>query len=322
MEILKGLFKEFGWFIWGLIGIGIVWFAMGGTENPQAHEGPYLKPPAPLSTGEAYGGQYLITDKHKATLDLPEGPAIVVRNIEGSLDDFLSLSDEAERIHANSLLATSLYLDGLAGAQSSDPQKEYLRILSNEKSPKAVDLSTLSLHGGAYGVQARLPQAANLPVLATAYQRSDVMLPPGGRALVTTGRSPIGTSFRVNICSGYLEQFQDFTPNLRQECPNPLDELKASGPYAESACRDFVEKLPRCKAYGGTLPSDISPSCKAFVTEKLTYNSCVASHRDDKGFVKDEWRLFLEQGQELWKNRQEIIKLIDSSGSTVDAITF
>lgn len=322
MDILIGLFKEGGWFLFGLFLIAVVWFLNGGTENPEAHEGPYLKPPAPLSTGEAYGGAYLSEDRSKQSLDLPQAPAVAWRNVQESIADFASLSQEADKVHTKSLLSKSIYLDSVAGAQSSDPQKEYLRILSDDASDKTVDISALSLRGSAYGVTAQIPQAAEKPVLASAYEKSDVMVPPGGRVLISSGRSPIGTSFRVNACTGYLNQFQTFTPDLRQECPDPIEELKKTSAYDDYSCRAFVEGLPRCRAYGGALPPTMSAACKGFIAQKLNYNSCVAAHSSEKDFYRDEWRLFLEQTTELWKNKQEIIRLMDPNGATIDAITY
>ena len=56
----------------------------------------------------------------------------------------------------------------------------------------------------------------------------------------------------------YLNQFQKFTPDLEESCPNPIDELKAFGPYEEAACRSFVGQLPSCRSFVGSLPGNIS----------------------------------------------------------------
>ncbi|MDP1625351.1 MAG: hypothetical protein Q8L64_06360 [bacterium] len=183
-------------------------------------------------------------------------------------------------------------------------------------------MSNLTLTGGGYGVSARLPQAVNLTVLGSTYKKSDVMMPAKGVAIVSTGKSPIGTSFRVNMCTGYLGQFQSYVPALAQECPSPAAKLVAYGLGNDASCKAFVEKLPKCRAYNGSYPSNISAACRAFVSGELSYNSCVAKHQDSVGFYKDEWRLFLEEKDELWKQKGEIIRLHDRTGNAIDAVTY
>ncbi|HEY9481065.1 MAG TPA: hypothetical protein VIR98_02410 [Candidatus Paceibacterota bacterium] len=77
------LHKEFAWFIWPLVGLGILWFFMGGPSNPTAHQGQYIKPLAPIDTGEAYGKYYAgEPTAKKETVDLPEAPVTLIRWIE------------------------------------------------------------------------------------------------------------------------------------------------------------------------------------------------------------------------------------------------
>jgi hypothetical protein len=299
---------------------------MGGANDPSA-QGRYIKPLAPLDSGETYGGSFKSggTSGDKEKLNLPEAPAEIVKSAGEKIRDIFSsigASREAQKISATTLLSKTVFLDGTAGAQSSEAQEEYLRIVATPQAEKPVSLEGMTLRGSALGTNVSIPLATNLPVLGTPNLKIAVSLPPTGRAIITSGRSPIGTSFRVNICTGYLDQFQSFTPTLRQECPEPLDELKAVGPYEEASCQAFVKTLPRCRAFSETFPADISASCKAFITNNLNYNSCVQRNEKAETFYKNEWRLFLDRTGELWKNRQEIIKLFDAKGNTVDAITY
>lgn len=326
MDILKGFHEEFGWFIWGLLGIGIAWFIMGGANNPSAQDR-YIRPPAPLDSGETYGGARKATtgSNDTETLNLPQGPAELVKSAGEKIRDLFngaSVTSESKKIAEATILSKTVFLDGVAGAQASNPQEEYLRIVATPQAEKSVSLEGMTIRGSALATKAPIPPAANLPVLGTPNLKTAVSLPPTGRAIITSGRSPIGTSFRVNICSGYLDQFQAYTPTLRQECPEPLDELKAVGPSTEASCQAFVKTLPRCRAWSGTFPATISASCKAFVTNNLNYNSCVQRNEKAEAFYKNEWRLFLDKTTELWKNRQEIVKLFDAKGNTIDAITY
>lgn len=321
MDIFKGLYKEFGWFINALIGIGVIWFVMGGAQNYSARN-PYIKPLAPLDTGETYGASYTPSAQNPSQkLDLPKSPAEIVRDAEEKIKDFFTQSEEAKRIHSASLIADSIYLDGAAGAKESSPQKEYLRIVASQRAKSSTVITGLRIEG--YGVDGiAIPGAANLPIIGATNRATPVSLPAAGRALISTGKSPIGTSFRVNMCTGYLAQTGSYTPDLRQECPEPLDELRAAGPYEEASCRTFVSGLPKCRSFAGAFPSDVSIACRAFVADRLTYNSCAVRHEKDEDFYKNEWRMFLGSDKALWDDSREIIRLIDSRGRTVDAITY
>jgi hypothetical protein len=322
-EILVGMHKEFGWFIWGLVGLGFLWFFTGGPQRETAHQGQFLRPLAPVGTGEAYGNYY--TGKpynQKSVLDLPDEPEVVIKKAEEAVQNFFEQRKEAERIHSNSMIAETIYFDGVAGAKNTSPDTEYIRIVASPDVKGTIPLSGLSLKSVALGTGAIIPQAANLPLSGVTVTKTNVSLPANGRALITTGRSPLGTSFRVNICTGYLDQFQDYTPTLIKECPNPSDELRMFGPGNEQECADFVAGLPRCRAFQGPLPSTLSNSCKTFIAERLTYNGCVFNHETDSNFFKNEWRLFLDKTKEAWAAKNEIIKLIDARAKIIDAITY
>ncbi len=317
------LMGDFGWFIWGLVGIGLIWFFTGGLNSPSAHQGAYLKPPAPLDTGEVYGTYYegnLSNDKSR--LDLPRKPGEIIRKLTSGLESFLEESKAAEEIHSNSLLSKSIHFDGIAGAKEDTADDEYIRIVSSDHADAPIKISGLTLEGRAFGTAILIPRAAQLVIIGENSEKSDIILPPGGRALISTAKSPIGTSFRVNMCTGYLDQFEDYTPDLRKDCPSPEVELRKTELSGEKACVDFVQSLPQCQIYQGNFPSNISSACKIFVVEKLNYNSCVATHKKDAGFYTNEWRIFLDRTREIWANKSEIIKLLDQKGGIIDAITY
>ncbi len=320
----KGLHDEFGWFIYGLLGLGFLWFFSGGAEREIAKAGVYLKPLAPIDSGRAYGGSYLTerSGGSSSTLKLPTAPADVVRTAEEKLSNFFEEAEAVAKIHGVSLLSKRVALDGVAGAQISAPHREYIRIVLPYDAESSRTLTGLSVKSGSSGETVAIPDGTELPILGIPYNKSTITLAPGGRAIVSTGRSPIGTSFRINKCTGYLGQFQEYVPELRKDCPYPIDELKLVGPYEESSCRDFVSSLPRCATPRTTLPSTLSAACRSFIVEKLTYNSCALRHEGDADFYSREWRVFLGRTTELWKDKQEIMRLLDEKGVTLDALTY
>lgn len=315
----KSFHAEFGWFIWGLVGIGVLWFFMGGYTRQDSRQ-PYIKPAAPLDSGQTYGKTYITNAaKEKETLDLPDAPADVIRNIQGGLRNIFTFSKKAT--------SRNISFDGIGGAKETDVQREYLRIVAESSNKALVNMSGLVIRGTGYGITdygvgVKIPQVTKLPILGMPYITNDLEVPADGVAIVSSGKSPIGTSFQVNMCTGYMDQFQTFVPNLRHDCPEPLTELENSPARAENSCRTFVASLPRCQAYGGSFPSDISADCKAFVTGKLNYNSCVADHNAKNNFYLPEWRVFLGQTTELWKNKNETINLMNKDEEVIDTLVY
>lgn len=170
-----------------------------------------------------------------------------------------------------------------------------------------------------------------------------IVLNPGDKAIVTTGSPysyfpmPLNHSFRTNICTGYLNEMSrvDFTPKLKNNCPDPEDEL--SGVFIEDKCVDFIERLDNCHA-PDTEPfrdrdnelvrrhldgvTGLSNQCRDFVTKRFSYQGCFNSHVGDENFLNNEWRIYLNQNFQLWADDDEIITLYDHFGRLVDQYTY
>lgn len=164
----------------------------------------------------------------------------------------------------------------------------------------------------------------------------NVVLKPGEIAIVNTGLitnySPYRiTSFKENICSGYIEATGDynFTPSLSVSCPT---EQSAN---LDVKCRDFVNSISSCHipqfgsqtsqgdycencVDGVLLPS----SCVAFLKSRYNYASCVSNHRNDPNFYLNTWRVYLGRGWEMWADRYETIYLYDQYGKLVTYVTY
>ena len=177
----------------------------------------------------------------------------------------------------------------------------------------------------AYGF---IGKGVSVPVLGSTQNIEEpIWLAPGERAIITTGRSPIGISFKENICSGYFEQYQDFTPSISRNCPSPRNEIEEAGiELYDDECYSYVRRLPRCKIITDIPEEDEEPeltsSCRLFVEERLTYNGCTDAHRLDRDFDKGVWRVFLGSYAELWREDRDIIRLLDQNGKTVDLVSY
>ncbi|HEY9481085.1 MAG TPA: hypothetical protein VIR98_02540 [Candidatus Paceibacterota bacterium] len=156
----------------------------------------------------------------------------------------------------------------------------------------------------------------------------DIVLKPGDRAIVVTGGPfanfpySINTSFRENICVGYLKNYP-FDPPLDRTCPyidsDPDIRLMTD------ECYDYMRSLPNC-----TDPSvsdkrrydEQTSVCRNYMATRLNYPSCVARNQNSADFSKNQWRVFLGKKLELWASSHESITLYDRTGNVVDRVSY
>lgn len=280
------------WIIGIMILLWFVWFFTGGPARQASQGGPFIKPPSPLDSGETYGS-------------LP------------SLNNGISRLSELDL----SFFKDQIFLRSTSGGKESLPDKEYIEIKASGRNEKPVFITGWTLEN-ARGIRLPIGNASPLPYLSQINRENPLFLDRDDSAYIVTGRSPIGVSFRVNSCSGYLEQFQDFSPPLKLACPSPLDEIDRATFNLDQACADYINQIPRCTTNTGSLPSALSPSCTSFINSQINYNSCVETHKNDSRFYQPEWRLFLKQTSEFWNNTKETVRLIDHGGKLVDLMTY
>ena len=174
------------------------------------------------------------------------------------------------------------------------------------------------------GVRAFFPRGADLFFVGAVNAQQDIYLDPEGSAVISSGPSPVGTSFRENVCTGYLDGLQTFRPALSRDCPAPADSLPLTADNLRTygdACFDFVRELPLC-TLPLSAPSSVSPACRIFLANNLSYNGCVQNYRYKTGFQRGAWRIYLNAGGELWRNSHDVIRLLDAEGRTVDVLTY
>ncbi|MEK7107235.1 MAG: hypothetical protein AAB899_03560 [Patescibacteria group bacterium] len=231
------------------------------------------------------------------------------------------------------------------GVVESNAAREYLVLTANANNTAPVELKGWSLQSAYTGMRAYIPLSASSFTMGILNDQENVLLYPGASAIVSSGGSPVGTSFRENMCSGYLGQLQDYYPPLPNSCPPAYgallltpDNLKVYG----EACFDFLETIPPCTAPLQNIPStgesadfvawpaginsigpnSVNPNCRAFAANIFSYNGCVASNRFRPAFNSNAWRLYLGANIELWRNTHDIIRLLDGEGRTVDVVTY
>lgn len=203
---------------------------------------------------------------------------------------------------------------------------EHVTLGASGSNTSPVVITGWSLQSVLSGERVYIPQGVRTFRMGAIGSLSEIQLDPGGSATVTTGHSPVGVSFKENMCSAYLGQFQTFSPELdRYQCPSGNDELPATvenlQTYGE-ACVSFVSTIKSCTLYTGNFPAEVSPACRAFVRGALTYNGCVDRYEWRPSFTRSTWRVFLNKEGSLWRSTHDVVRLLDASGRTVDVYTY
>lgn len=311
------------WFFIGVfIFIFLIWIATGGPLHPIAFTGPTLALPGALG-----GGTYL---------SLPRAPFSVGDNdvsLPGSSggSDLSGNSGSLPTFTGGTTFGTPSPYRGkvfmnhyVSGAGSTNPNDEYIQLRVAQDAGVPVDLSEWTLVSEASGASINIPKGTEVPTSGIVNPAQDIVLDPGEQALIISGRSPIGASFRENKCIGYFSSFQTFSPSLPQNCPTAPNELSTFyglDYIRDGACIDYVNKVSRCQVVLSP-PVTVSGSCQSFLVKYLNYNGCVDAHKKDGDFLGDTWHIYLGRTNSMWRSKHEIVKLLDVNGKTVDAFSY
>ena len=320
------------WFFIGVfVFIFLVWIATGGPLRPLSFAGPALPQPDVLG-----GGTYLSLPR--AAFGVGNSNVVLPGSSSGGTSFYGSSGSSGGTSGApldvsginfsppspfRNIVSMHNYV---TNASSSDSRNEYVQIYVAQNAPAPVNITGWTLESAASRERAVIPQGAKVPKSGSVNLLSDIVLQPGERAYIVSGRSPLGVSFRENKCVGYLSTFQTFVPSLPLYCPAPVDEINkyyANAFTNDPDCMEYVEGLPRCEAVLFA-SSDFTRACRDFVTKHLNYNSCVDAHRADADFDGNVWRIYLgrDRDDHLWRARYEVVLLLDSGGRTVASFSY
>lgn len=286
----------------------VLWVASGGPDREISFAGPYLNPITTTGTSAQPYGNPNAWNPLNTTISVgPQG----VTAYDGPLEE--------SKKRGAVVLSKSL-----TGISATDPEEEYI-ILSVPYGATATSLLGWKLVNATTDEGASFPQGTALPSSGRVNALSAITLQPGEEAIVVTGRSPVGLSFRENMCTGYLEDRQNFVPPLSAACPTPYEEFQRfyddNDQEDYDRCQSYVFTLPHC-ATETDIPADVPNSCESFIESTLTYNGCVARHRNDPSFAGRTWRIYLGQKEELWERSRGTILLLDEQNAVVDAVSY
>lgn len=315
------------WFFVGVfVFIFLIWIAIGGPVHPISFTGPTLAEPGALG-----GGTYLQLPRS------PFGIGSKTVSLSGSSDGGSSYNSsyssetQVPSFVGGSTFGTPSPYRGIismnhfvSGAGSTNPIDESIQIAIAQNAGVPISISGWSVSSDATGKTASIPKGTEIPISGVVNADQDIVLTSGVRAILISGQSPIGASFRENKCIGYFSNFQKFSPSLPQNCPDPSDELASfygAGYIRDTFCIEYVKKLSRCQI-ALTPPPGATNACQSFLVKYMNYNGCVDAHRNDKNFLGDTWRIYLGRSNSMWRTNNELVKLFDTNGKTVDAFSY
>lgn len=211
----------------------------------------------------------------------------------------------------------------LSSIRESDPDREYVELVADHGANASISLAGWYLESALSRTRIPIPFAASPFISGAANTLVPVTLQPGGSAIIVSGASPVGISFRENSCIGYLEQFQPFGVPLPRVCPSPSSVLPLTEENLRlygDGCFDVIASLGPCE-FPQNLSDTLWPSCRAFLANTFSYNGCVGRERVRSSFESNTWRIFLNGGEQ-WRNSHDAIRLLDAQGRTVDVFVY
>lgn len=236
-------------------------------------------------------------------------------------DDIEVLRKQAEkdaRVGQTSPLFKQIDINS-SGVWSENPDEEYIELNYSRNAKEKLLLTGMEIKSAESGRGVVIPSGVYRPFFSRSNVIDPIYINPGDKVVLVSGKSPVGYSFKVNKCTGYFSQFNDFSPTLYTSCPLAREK---SYPYIplkyRNACYNYIESIPSCFMPLNFIPEDIGPECTAFVTTEVSYDKCVEDHKFDKDFYLPEWRVYLNRPEEIWLPQREMIKLLDSNKRTIN----
>ncbi len=167
-----------------------------------------------------------------------------------------------------------------------------------------------------------LPRAFNIPEIDA--QEQDIILTPGGEAIILVGLQEYQKNFRENACVGYLNESFAFTPSLSNSCAdsNP-DRSQLLSRGFSGACIDTIEAVRTCRTPEGPFPAGaIGQGCIEHMVQNFSYAGCVKNFRDRDSFLGDTWRASLGRTGKMFDPLHDKVTLRDASGLFVDEFEY
>lgn len=314
---------DFKWVLGFLAIIGILWLGSRvnkGDELPRARESRATTTEALLPSQSEPAAGKNATDAKKQSIYPPAGTVISRESVA------------PQPSFALSTLHGKLFINTVQRAGEVD--REYVLIQAASNNAEAIPVTGLTLRGKVSRTEGVVGRGWTLFIPGNTGEGDAVSLKPGARAYILSARAPIGVTtesppgrggFQLNTCTGYFAKGRTIYPGLPIACPHPAQEPLPLPPNTLSkTCYDYLKTLRRCAVPPATMPTNLvaDGNCQAHLFNKISYNQCVAYHKDEPNFYRGEWRLYLGRDTKLWRDTKETVELRDKEGLLIDARTY
>lgn len=209
----------------------------------------------------------------------------------------------------------------------NSPDREYLSITVNRDSGP-INISRWYVESYVTDKRAAVPDG--VPVYkdgSTINHTKSVVLEPGQRAFLITGESPLKDSFQENSCIGYVTKDKSFYPNVTASCESPIELMERYGDIEldDDSCYDFVRRIGRCETIEEDDPriKNLSGKCERFIENTYNYRGCVDMFGSRTEFDDvNDWYLYFERSERLWRDKREIIRLMDEYDEVIAVLEY
>jgi hypothetical protein len=169
-----------------------------------------------------------------------------------------------------------------------------------------------ALNGGEY-----IPQAIQVYDPSGLTAPSDIQMKNGDVVYLYSSSAPF--NLRINECSGYINQFANFTPQIPENCPqvNYSEIQNFTG-----QCQQYIETLGACQV------PDMSNleiprtdyACQDYLENNFTYKSCFTDHEGDANFLSNQ--VWVWMGSNVINPYHDKVELLDRNGLLVAIDTY
>ncbi len=197
-----------GFFYLGLlVMLFILWVSTGGPTRPISFSGAYITPITDVGeTQSGYGPQVKLggtLSVGNASATVGEKPAAPTITYTSSYAGLVSMRHTATR------------------AQGTSVKEGYVQIYVSSGAGKDVDVTGWKISDTA-GATATIPNGILVMHIGAKNKLQDVLLRPGDVASLSNETSPVGSSFEVNRCAGYLSSTQaSYNPCVASHVTDP-----------------------------------------------------------------------------------------------------
>lgn len=169
-----------------------------------------------------------------------------------------------------------------------------------------------------------IPQAVRTYDIVRTNTEGDIVLEKGNTLTLYIGiGSPVGVNFRLNKCTGYLNDRADFPFTLPRDCPLPAAD---SYQNLSGTCQNYIRSLSRCESPDpevmNAFPGDAGNACREFVNNFFGVNYCYSSLSGKADFLRNEWYAWIDEFSEVFDPSHDWVRLVNADGKTIDDYTY